>query len=178
MVYGWFELRRVAKSVLSLVFVFMQRVLRARWVNDQRCARRWLGGGLLLLVLCNVACRGAQPAQEQPATGARTVAPAPATLRQDIGFASRQKLIEHYEKHGHEFGTINQAEYLRQAQTLRDRPAGGEVLETVRADGVVTRFDRATGAFLAFNPDATIRTYFKPNDGEAYFRRQSKRSAR
>jgi len=45
----------------------------------------------------------------------------------------------------------------------------------VRADGVITRFDRKTGAFLAFNPDLIIRTYFKPNDGERYFRRQSKR---
>ena len=51
------------------------------------------------------------------------------------------------------------------------------VLEAVRSDGVVTRFDKVTGAFLAFNDDLTIRTYFKPNDGEAYFRRQSKRDS-
>ncbi len=62
------------------------------------------------------------------------------------------------------------------AQTLRDAPAGGMVLEIVRpADGVVSRFDKSNGAFLAFNPDRTIRTYFKPNDGESYFRRQAKR---
>ncbi len=28
---------------------------------------------------------------------------------------------------------------------------------------------------LAFDPDLTIRTYFKPNDGERYFRRQGRR---
>lgn len=67
-------------------------------------------------------------------------------------------------------------EYLHLAQSLRDRPAGGAVLEAVRGDGVVTRFDRASGAFLACDPDGTIRTFFKPHDGEAYFRRQLART--
>jgi pyocin large subunit-like protein len=96
-------------------------------------------------------------------------------VRAEIGFATRRKFLDHFEKHGAEFGSISREEYLRQAQILRDSPAGGEILEAVRADGVITRFDRQTGAFLAFNPDLTIRTYFKPNDGERYFRRQSKR---
>lgn len=64
---------------------------------------------------------------------------------------------------------------MRRAQELRDRQAGGDVLEIKRADGVVTRFDRSSGDFLAFNPDLTIRTFFKPNDGERYFQRQGKR---
>jgi len=96
-------------------------------------------------------------------------------IRSDVGFASKRKFLEHYEKHGAEFGSISREEYLRQAQVLRDRPAGGDVLEATRDDGVITRFNRKTGAFLAFNPDLTIRTYFKPNDGERYFRHQSKR---
>jgi len=33
----------------------------------------------------------------------------------------------------------------------------GDILESVRADGVATRFDRATGSFLAYNRDGTIR---------------------
>jgi pyocin large subunit-like protein len=96
-------------------------------------------------------------------------------VRADIGFATRRKFLDHYEKHGAEFGLISLEEYLRQAQILRDSAAGGDILEAVRADGVITRFDRKTGAFIAFNPDLIIRTYFKPNDGERYFRRQSKR---
>ena len=52
---------------------------------------------------------------------------------------------------------------------------GGPVLETIRRDGVTTRFDRQTGAFVAFNADGTIRTFFKPNDGERYYRRQAER---
>jgi len=61
------------------------------------------------------------------------------------------------------------------AQDLRDRRAGRSVLEFSRRDGVITRFDRKSGSFLAFNRNLTIRTFFKPNDGEAYFKRQQRR---
>jgi pyocin large subunit-like protein len=42
---------------------------------------------------------------------------------------------------------------------------------------VVTRFDRRTKAFIAFERNLIIRTFFKPADGEKYFQRQL-RSAR
>jgi pyocin large subunit-like protein len=94
-----------------------------------------------------------------------------------VGFVDSRRLEEHYEKHGAEFGHITKQDYLRQAQLLRDAAVGGPVLQTVRADRVTTRFDRETGAFLAFNPDGTIRTFFKPNDGERYYRRQASRGS-
>jgi pyocin large subunit-like protein len=103
-----------------------------------------------------------------PAAGARS-------WGSSVGFTSARHLEEHYEKHGSEFGRLTKQEYLHQAQLLRDASVGGPVLETMRADGVATRFDRQTGAFIAFNPDGTIRTFFKPNDGERYFRRQAER---
>lgn len=92
-----------------------------------------------------------------------------------VGFANARRLDEHYEKHGTEFGRITKQDYLHQAQILRDTAVGGPVLQTVRADGVTTRYDRQTGAFIAFNRDGIIRTFFKPNDGERYFRRQVER---
>lgn len=92
------------------------------------------------------------------------------------GFTTRQHLIEHFEKHGAEFSGSTMVTYLAAAQALRDAPDGGDVLEVRRRDGVVTRFDRASGAFLAVNRDGTIRTFFKPNDGVAYFRRQASRT--
>jgi pyocin large subunit-like protein len=100
----------------------------------------------------------------------------PSITRPDIGFATPQKLHDHFQKHGKEFGKISKEEYLRRAQELRDRWAGGEVLEAIRKDGIITRFDRKSGAFLACNPDGTIRTFFRPNDGESYFRRQARRN--
>jgi hypothetical protein len=92
-----------------------------------------------------------------------------------VGFASQRGLDEHFEKHAAEFGAISKAEYLRRAQALRDATVGGDILEIRRADGVTTRFDRASGGFVAVNRDGTIRTFFRPNDGERYFRRQAER---
>jgi hypothetical protein len=92
-----------------------------------------------------------------------------------IGFRSRKNLAEHFDKHGREFGDVTLAAYLEQAQALRDASVSNRVLEIRRDDGVVSRFDRDSGSFLAFNLDGTIRTFFRPNDGERYFRRQAKR---
>lgn len=94
------------------------------------------------------------------------------------GFVTRERYVDHFRKHGAEFGNISMEEYLHQAQALRDKPAGGDILEDVRTDGVVTRYERSTRTFLAFNADRTIRTYFRPNDGEAYFHRQTWRERR
>jgi pyocin large subunit-like protein len=94
------------------------------------------------------------------------------------GFRSRRLFEEHYAKHGREFGNISAQEYLLRAQALRDAPVGGPILEAHTPDGIVSRFDRKSGAFGAYNPDRTIRTFFIPNAGERYFHRQaSKRGA-
>jgi pyocin large subunit-like protein len=98
--------------------------------------------------------------------------PAPKSAQSKIGFTTSQHWQEHFEKHGAEFGDVTKDEYLALAQALRDAPVGGSILEAVRDDGSVSRFDKKSGAFLAFNRDKTIRTFFKPNDGVRYFERQ------
>lgn len=128
---------------------------------------------LVLLALLLGACEPGPVPPPVPATSATQAAG-----RETIGFRSPQRLAEHFEKHGAEFHAASPQEYLALAQALRDRPAGGDVLEIVRADGVVTRFDRASGAFLAFERHGVIRTFFIPNDGERYFRRQATRQRR
>ncbi len=104
-------------------------------------------------------------------------APVPETAGwgEAVGFRSPAKLEEHFRKHGAEFRVASAEEYLRLAQSLRDAPVGGEILELVRDDGTRSRFDRATGAFVAFDADGTIRTFFRPNDGLRYFERQADR---
>lgn len=94
----------------------------------------------------------------------------------EIGFRNRERLMEHFRKHGREFGAKKAADYLRLAQRLRDRPRSDDVLEFVRNDAVTCKFDRASGAFVAYNSDGTLRTFFRPNDGEAYFERQKSRA--
>jgi len=126
----------------------------------------------LLLLVCACTSPAQQPAMPQGKQGDAALEK-PQAAKAYVGFASRQKWIDHYRKHGREFGSISKEQYLLKAQALRDRPADGDILEHVRRDDVITRFDRATGDFIAFNADGVIRTYFRPNDGEAYFRRQA-----
>ena len=117
----------------------------------------------------------ASPSRASDSRGRTVAGGGAASARRDVGFRSRALFEEHFRKHGREFGQVTPAQYLRIAQDLRDRPAGGDVLEFVRGDGVVTRFDRGSGTFLAFNTNGVIRTCFRPRDGERYFRRQALR---
>jgi pyocin large subunit-like protein len=132
-----------------------------------------LAAAAIIVFWTTLADRSEQRGVHVPTASARTEH----ADRANIGFANDKRLQEHYDKHGAEFGRITKQDYLRQAQLLRDAAVGGPVLQTVRADGVTTKFDRQTGAFVAFNPNGTIRTFFKPNDGERYYRRQAERAA-
>jgi pyocin large subunit-like protein len=141
--------------------------------------RRLLTAALAALAIfaywTHVADRGAREAARGPMSAE---ARDPATAQpwgSSVGFADQRRLDEHYAKHGAEFGRITKQDYLRQAQLLRDTKPVDPVLEAVRRDGVITRYDRQTGAFIAFNPNGVIRTFFKPNDGERYWRRQAER---
>jgi pyocin large subunit-like protein len=130
----------------------------------------------LLLELALLAALACGALAACPEAFANRTRPAPAPVRpHGPGFKSQDRLEEHFRKHGAEFGRITLQDYLARAQQLRDVPAGGDVLELRRGDGVVCRFDRASGAFLAFESDGVIRTFFKPRDGENYFRRQAYR---
>ena len=107
--------------------------------------------------------------------GRSVQAKGPVTREGGPGFRSRRSFLEHYEKHGSEFGNISAEEYLERAKALRNAEAGGPILEIVRDDGVITRFDKRNGYFGAYNRDGTIRTFFVPNDGVRYFERQARR---
>jgi pyocin large subunit-like protein len=142
----------------------------------------WVGrsgvAAFFILVFLVAACGSPQaPATEAQKSSAAVEGGAAVShvKRPDIGFASRQKLVDHYRKHGREFGSVTLEQYLKGAQELRDRPAGGSILESARPDGSITRFDRQSGDFIAFNRDGVIRTYFRPADGEAYYTRQLRR---
>jgi pyocin large subunit-like protein len=150
-------------------------------LRTQHFSLRQLGLVAILLAVTVAACapgrRGSENSKPRLSANANVSSPGdkPLVVDSRIGFASRQRLQEHFEKHGAEFGKITIDNYLALAQTLRDQRSGPDILEVTKADGVTTRFDRKSGAFVAFNSDRTIRTFFKPNDGEAYFRRQARR---
>jgi pyocin large subunit-like protein len=156
--------------------------LRAGKLPWRRLLTAALAVVAIFLFWSQLSDRGGRPAPRDAATTEtrQTANRAPDTAAgwgASVGFADARRLDEHFEKHGGEFGRITKQDYLRQAQLLRDAKVGDPILETIRKDGVTTRFDRQTGAFIAFNPNGVIRTFFKPNAGESYYRRQAQRGS-
>jgi pyocin large subunit-like protein len=118
----------------------------------------------------------AQAAPNQKASASQSnSANVDANVDYSIGFANRSKYEQHFIKHGGEFPGVSKEQYLRMAQEMRDAPLSDSLIESPQARGNLSRFDRTTGAFLAFANDKTIFTFFRPNDGEAYFKRAAKR---
>lgn len=155
-------------------------ILRSGGLPWRRLLTAALAVVAIFLYWTQVSERGGRvsPREYAPAGTVEATAQEPGAARgwgSSVGFADARRLEEHFEKHGAEFGRITKQDYLRQAQLLRDARLADPILETIRRDGVVTRFDRQTGAFIAFNPNGVIRTFFKPNDGERYYRRQAER---
>ena len=140
---------------------------RLRWLRLPSCSRCRGSGS-------RGPCRAAPPSAETPGAGARRDRAGRPRRESD---ASRHRVSATGPTSRSISGSMAPSSVhapnrsiSRRAQSLRDRPAGGEVLEAVRRDGVITRFDRRRGDFLAFDRDRTIRTFFRPNDGEAYLR--------
>ncbi|MBL6612584.1 MAG: hypothetical protein ISP49_09650 [Reyranella sp.] len=148
------------------------RLARFPW---RRLLTAALAAVAIFLYWSHVTERGQRDLVRSSVAGDSSVSTARHGFGASVGFADPRRLDEHFDKHGPEFGHISKQDYLRQAQLLRDAKAGGPILEAVRRDGVITRYDQQTGAFIAFNPNGVIRTFFKPNDGERYWRRQAER---
>ena len=79
------------------------------------------------------------------------------------GFATPQKLSEHFKKHGAEFGFKSESEYLAAAQKFASSQPGSDVLVKIRANGDRVIYNVSTNEFAVVTPDGTIRTYFKPD---------------
>lgn len=118
----------------------------------------------------------ASAAESTAATEQSTTAPAettPAEQPVEIVYSFRNKSTydSHYEKHGDEFGSITQEQYLQLANELIFSDAD-TVLTKYADDGDFMYFDTATGYFLVLSPDDYIRTFFVPDDGIDYWNRQ------
>ena len=84
-------------------------------------------------------------------------------------FRNQDLFNEHFNKHGHEFGDISQAEYLKIANRLF---ASQDALRKTESDGDLLFYDEGSNTFGVLSKDGYIRTCFKPDDGIAYWNRQ------
>lgn len=78
-------------------------------------------------------------------------------------FGSERQLIDHFTRHGTDFGARSAAEYEAQASRFLNGPRNSRMLETVRTNGDIVRYDPATEEFGVLRKDGTIRTYYKPD---------------
>lgn len=85
-------------------------------------------------------------------------------------FRNAEYLQEHYDKHGAEFGYHSPEEYLEGANRVI---CAEDVLHKTEAeDGDDVYYLERTNEFVILSTDGYIRTYFKPDDGIAYYDRQ------
>lgn len=78
--------------------------------------------------------------------------------------------LPHFEKHAAEFGYRTPVEYLRGARDL----VGREGVQTfTRTNGDKLFYDAARNEFAVLKPDGVLRTFFRPQNGSAYWRSQT-----
>jgi hypothetical protein len=80
-------------------------------------------------------------------------------------------LLDHFARHGADFGAHNAEEYARMASELLLRAKTEGLPAKVDGDGVLRVFDPRTGAFGAYNRDGTTKTFFRTGSRD-YFERQ------
>lgn len=80
------------------------------------------------------------------------------------------ELQAHYLKHGYQFGTITEEDYLEDARKLLDEAPGPDLLEKVRTNGDIEHYRPSTREFGVMTKTGRIRTYFIAKPG--YWDRQ------
>lgn len=87
-------------------------------------------------------------------------------------FRTKKQFDGHFEKHGKEFGSITQEEYLKKANDLINNDSDTILHKTEAEDGDYIFYDTVNNEILFLSADGYIRTYFKPSSGIDYYNRQ------
>ena len=101
-----------------------------------------------------------------------TPSPSGANRLQVRGFASRQKLMNHWKNgrtHQDEYPDFTMEQYVQRAVSLAEMPTGGNILGHIDKDGIIVRYDRKENDFVKANVRNGILTMFKPTAGEKYY---------
>jgi hypothetical protein len=78
-------------------------------------------------------------------------------------FGSDAKLLDHFNRHGGDFGHTTAAGYQAAADRFMMSNRGAGILEKVRPNGDVVRFNPATNEFGVSSKDGVLRTYYRPD---------------
>jgi hypothetical protein len=83
-----------------------------------------------------------------------------------------ETLIDHFRRHGADFGATSAREYATMAYDFYRRAQEEKYPRKIASDGTIRIYDRKTNTFGAYSPDGTTKTFFKPKNGERYWKRQ------
>jgi filamentous hemagglutinin len=79
------------------------------------------------------------------------------------GFIDHFQALDHFSRHGSEFGAITFAQYVDLADNFLGSPRDAEILEGVRTDSSIVRYNPRTNEFGVITHDRIIKTYFIVN---------------
>jgi hypothetical protein len=80
-----------------------------------------------------------------------------------------ETLEDHFNRHGKDFGANNADDYAQQAAEFFKNKGAQTKIDSC---GVIRKYDPKTNTFGAYNPDGTIRTFYKPKRGNNYWNDQ------
>ena len=94
----------------------------------------------------------------------------------EVRFETPEKMQKHYDKHIDKYGNISISEYIALANELVNAKDTDDIERIVRSDESTAIYRFSTNDFLVITKDGSIRTFFKPDDGEAYWREEHERN--
>ena len=94
----------------------------------------------------------------------------------EVRFETPEKMHKHYDKHIDKYGNISISEYIALANELVNAKDTDDIERIVRSDESTAIYRFSTNDFLVITKDGYIRTFFKPDDGEAYWREEHERN--
>ena len=138
--------------------------------------RKWMVriGCLLVLLVLAVAVRWQQETEESTSTWQQEPEESTSTWQQEVQsayvFRTQEQLSDHFERHGKEMGYDSEEAYLEGANHVVLSPDTLHKLEEEDGDDVY--YLEETNDFVVVSPQGYLRTYFRPEDGIKYYRRQ------
>jgi pyocin large subunit-like protein len=80
-----------------------------------------------------------------------------------VPFKNDEKLKQHFEDHGADFGVATDIEYLGLAELFLNGPLPDNTLECIRPQGGRCRYNEVTQEYGTVTADGFIATYMKPD---------------
>jgi len=92
-------------------------------------------------------------------------------------FVSENLFEKHWDKHQNEYAGLTKNAYLEMArEVLSAKLEARELEEFVREDGSIARYRFSTNDFVVGTKNGEIRTFFKPRNGDEYWKYEHERN--